>query len=94
VQIRVVWSHIDEIENISTYDIHFREAKEVVLNPSSLMIRNVKRDFTYIGPTDNLAKILLVYCILDDGFRRIVYARNASSVEQNSYFNFLAGDHL
>ena len=87
--IRVVWTNEDERENILTFGIDFTLACQTVKNPSSLKIENLKNDYVFIGPTDSLSKILVVYCKLEEGFRKIEWARNASIKESNAYFNFL-----
>lgn len=86
----VAWSYEDELVNIEKFKIGFKEAREVVLNASSLKLRNIHKDYAFIGPVDDLGKILLVYCINEDRLRRILTARKASAKEENSYFNYLA----
>ncbi len=86
----VAWSYEDELSNIKAFKVNFKEAREVILNSSSLKLRNIHKDYTFIGPVDGLSKILAVYCMKDDGFRRILTARKAILKEENAYFSFLA----
>lgn len=73
----VAWSYKDELSNIEEFKVNFKEAREVVLNSSSLKLRNIQKDYSFIGPIDNLNKILTVYCVKEDGFRKILTARKA-----------------
>lgn len=93
-KLRVIWNHDEEQENILKFGVNFREAKEVVLNASSLKLRNLYKDFQFIGPVNDLSKILVVNCIPEEGFRKVRWARKASLKEQNAYFNFLANGDL
>jgi uncharacterized DUF497 family protein len=90
--LRVSWSREDEIKNIESYSVNFTEAREVVLNQSSLSIPNIHGDYFFLGPTDRLDKILAVYCVLEEGFRKIVKAKKADKDESNTYFNHLSGE--
>lgn len=87
---KVAWNKDEEAQNLKTYGISFKLAKEVIMNSSSLKVSNLERDFVFIGPTDDLGKVLVVNCKLEDGFRKIRWARRASPKEEDGYFNFLA----
>ena len=86
----VAWSYEDEISNWEKFNIDFKQARQVVLNASSLKVANIHKDFTFIGPVDDLTLILIVYCKKEEGFRKITWSKNASRNEKNAYFNFLA----
>lgn len=86
----VAWSYQDELSNIEEFKVNFKEAREVVLNSSSLKLRNIEKDYSFIGPVDDLSKILMVNCMREDGFRKIRWGRMASRNEESAYFNFLA----
>jgi uncharacterized DUF497 family protein len=88
------WSSIDERENLKANGIDFKLAAEVVRNSSSLRIRNMFSDYLFIGPTNDLSKILSVECILEEDVRKITSARIASAKETNSYFEHLSEGKL
>lgn len=89
-KLRVAWNKEEEIENIKKYSVDFKIAKEVVLNSSSLRVHNVLKDFNFIGPVDDLSKILVVATILEGEYRKIRLARKATPKEESAYFNHLA----
>lgn len=91
---KVAWNIEEEALNIETFGVNFKEAKEVVLNSSSLKLPNLEKDFVFIGPVDDLRKVLVVNCKLEEGFRKIRWARKAFKKEENGYFNFLAEGDL
>lgn len=93
-KLSVAWSSSDEYANIERYGICFKEAREVVLNTSSLKIKNVLGDYSFIGPNNNLSKVLVVFCKNERGLRKIINARMASKNEENAYFRFLAEGDL
>lgn len=84
------WSSIEEMENMQANEVDFKSAAQVVRNESSLRIHNLLSDYLFIGPTNDLSKILYVNCILEDGFRKITSARKATAKEMNSYFDHLS----
>ncbi len=84
------WNELESQDNLLKFNISFSEAKEVVLNMSSLKIRNIGKDYSFIGPVNDLSKIVRVTCIQDGGVRLIVNARKASPSEESAYFNNLA----
>ncbi|HXH73850.1 MAG TPA: hypothetical protein VNJ08_02725 [Bacteriovoracaceae bacterium] len=86
----IAWLQEDERKNIIVNGITFLQAKEVIENQASVQIRNLHGDFAYIGLTDDLMKIIYVYCIEEDGFRRIKRARLASNIEAAAFFAALA----
>lgn len=92
--LKIGWSIEDELANIEKWNINFKLAKQVVRNSSSIKVSNIVKDFNFIGPVNDLSMILLVNCMLEDGFRKIVHARRASKIEENAYFNFLANGGL
>jgi hypothetical protein len=75
---------------VETFGINFKQAREVVLNSSSLKLPKIDKDYVFIGPLDDLSKILVVHCITEDGFGKITWARIATPREDSAYFNFLA----
>jgi hypothetical protein len=58
---RIVWFKDDAFENEFEFDVTFLEAKEVIQNEASLKVPNISRDFTFIGLTDDMEKVLSVY---------------------------------
>ena len=90
----IAWHPVDEKENYEKYGVCFSDAKEVILNSSSIYLRNVFKDFTFIGPTNDLLRILFVTCIPEEGLRKIVHARLATNKEQDAYFSYLANGGL
>lgn len=86
----VSWNITDEKENFLKFKVTFREAKEVVQNMSSIKIRNIGKDYNFIGPVNDLSKIVIVNCSKEDGIRRILSARLASRSEESAYFMNLA----
>ncbi len=93
-RLRVGWSKKEEAENVEAFGVSFNLAKEVVLNSSSLKLANLDKDFVFIGPVDDLSKILVVNCTREQGFRKISWARKASQKEESGYFNYLAEGSL
>lgn len=88
--LKIGWNLIEEQLNIKKWSINFNEASQVIRNSSSFKIRNIARDYIFIGPVNDLSKILLVDCKLEEEFRKIVHARKATQIEENMYFNNLA----
>lgn len=86
----VYWNEQESQENFLRFGVSFKEAKEVVCNMSSFHIQNIEKDYTFIGPMNDLSKILIVNCKKEDGFRKIYWARKASINEEKVYFNHLA----
>jgi uncharacterized DUF497 family protein len=82
----ISWNELESLENYSKYKVTFSDAKEVVQNMSSLKIRNIGKDYNFIGPVNDLSKILIVTCSKEDGIRKILKARKASRSEESAYF--------
>lgn len=91
---KISWNSLEEKENIERFGISFTEAAQVVKNSTSFRIRNIERDFIFIGPVDDISKILLVSCRIEEGFRTIQWARKATSKEESAYFMHLATGEL
>jgi uncharacterized DUF497 family protein len=88
---KVAWMPEDETSNLLRYDLNFTLAKQVVLNPLTVALVNVHRDFSYIGFCDDLSTLAYVYCIREEEFTRIVLARRASRTEQVEFFRIIRG---
>ena len=88
----VIWLPEDEKENVSRYGITFEQANEVVENQSSFMVANIHGDYLFIGLDYAMEVVIKVYCIDDDGFRRIKRAERANASEADAYFAKLAGE--
>ncbi len=86
----ISWNEYECQENYQKFKISFSEAREVILNPSSLKIRNIGKDYNFIGPVNDLSKILIVNCVQQSGVRKITRARKASRSEESAYFMNLA----
>lgn len=91
---KLSWNSQEESENIERYGISFAEAAQVVKNTSSFKIRNILNDFNYIGPTDDISKVLTVCCVQEDGYKKIRWAKKATSREESTYFMYLATGEL
>lgn len=90
---KVDWNLEEELENVDLFGINFSEAKEVILNNASFKIRNIAGDFLYIGPTEDLSKILIVNCIIEDDSKKITFSRLATKKEQDTFFlHLIQGD--
>jgi uncharacterized DUF497 family protein len=84
------WSSIDDGDNFRAYGINFKLAVDVIRNLSSVRVLNLYYDYMFIGPTSDLNQVLTVNCKLEDGFRKIISARNSTPEEMDEYFKHLA----
>lgn len=88
---RIAWLPRDEEKNKSLYGISFGLAEEVIRNSVSFQCRNIHGDFAFIGLTNNMNHVLYVYCVDEEGFRKIKRARIATIEEENIFFFALSG---
>ncbi len=72
-------------------EISFGLAEEVIKNSASLQCRNIHGDFAFIGLTNSMEYVLYIYCVDEDGFRKIKRARIATIDEENIFFYALSG---
>lgn len=87
-KLKVAWNIEEEALNIETFGVNFKEAKEVVLNSSSLKLPNLEKDFVFIGPVDDLSKVLVVNCKLEEGFRKIRWPGKPSKKKRTDILTF------